>query len=1417
MSLNIVMDIVILKWGIYMGHRILGKIILFACVLVAALSINISAIFAADVTISGITYNGDDYTKLKTFLNLNSEISGTSNGKILNSAYDENNPVTWTGITWSGEAVKCIKSISWSKKSLAGDLDLSGAIMLTSLYCDSNELTKLDVSNCSLLTYVSCYSNKLTSLNVSGDIMLTNLYCQANQLSDLQVASNTELKELHCDSNKLTQLNVSANKKLTFLRCYSNQLSELDVSNNTALTQLYCNSNKLTSLNISNNLALNYLACYSNQLTSLDVSANNKLAYLYCQANQLSVLDVKNNTALKELHCDTNKLTSLDVSANVALTYLRCYSNQISDLKVDKNTALTYLSCQTNKLSVLDVSNNKLLTYLACYSNQLSKLEVGNNKALTILYCQLNQLTELDVSNNELLTELHCYSNQLTSLKINQNAKLKTLWCYSNKLNTLDLNKSTELMDINCKSNNLNKIITNISNKIVDITANGNGYVELFKNSSSQFLVVAVPKTADDFANWMQADMIVSTNLIYNLNLNTIYYLKANFSQNVTFDSQGGSAIPGQTVSYNSIITEPTAEPIKDDCEFKGWYKEDLCINGWDFLTDRVTSYTVLYAKWIDTSSQPVSYTAKFDTNGGSEVADILNITSGSAITVPNDPTKSGCIFKGWYKEAEFLNAWDFDTDVITGNTTLYAKWEEKVPDPIYIVMFDVNGGSKVARINAIKGSTITAPNDPTNSGFEFKGWYKDSAFNNAWNFASDIVTEDIILYAKWETTTPQPKVYTAKFDTNGGSAIADITNITYGSTITAPNDPTKSGSEFKGWYKEFTYGNAWDFATDIVTEDITLYAKWETTTPQPLNYTVKFDTNGGSAVADIINITSGSAITVPNEPTKQDYEFKGWYKEATLVNQWDFAIDLVTSDIILYAKWSEKKLPESTFVVMFDSNGGSKVAAIKDIIVNTAITKPENPIKSGYDFIGWYRDSSLNSQWNFGKDVVLEDMILYAKWEEKSGNSAVPVLINPNPQNNNAPIIINGKTEFVAENVADKLEGRTRTRIILDNKEMLKRIEKIGMHPLIIIPVSDASEIKIAELDGQTVKSMEEKDAVIEISTGQVSYTLPVLQINIGKVIEELGNPTELKNITVKIEIGELSVDIQNLLQATADKDNYKVVTKPVEFKITCDNGVKSIDVSRFNRYVKRTIAIPNDVDLRKITTGIVLNSDGTFSHVPTSIDTVDGKNYVKINSLTNSVYSVIWNPRSFDDVENHWSKDAVNDMGARLVVNGVGNENFLPNRAVTRAEFAEIVVKGLGLMRTGTFKSSFKDLDASTWYYNSIAIASEYGLISGYGNGKFGPNDKVTREQAMTIIAKAMKITGLDVEFSIGDVESILNVFGDSKQSSYYAMESIAACVKTGIVSGKNGHMIDPQGNITRAETAVIVRNLLRKSDLI
>ena len=417
--------------------------------------------------------------------------------------------------------------------------------------------------------------------------------------------------------------------------------------------------------------------------------------------------------------------------------------------------------------------------------------------------------------------------------------------------------------------------------------------------------------------------------------------------------------------------------------------------------------------------------------------------------------------------------------------------------------------------------------------------------------------------------------------------------------------------------------------------------------------------------------------------------------------------------------------------------------------------------------------------------------------------------------------VIFNKDSEKAATAKVEEKDNIKTTVVTLDDtavKENLDKMDKAdpnAENKKVIIPVNNNSDVVVVELTGQTVKDMEEMQAVLEIKTENASYTLSAADINIDDVSSQMGKQVELKDIKVNVRIAKASTSTAAIVADSAKKNSYTVVVKPVDFEISCTSGTKTVSVARFNSYVERTVALPAGIDPGKITTGVVVNSDGTFSHVPTIIVVIDGKYYAKINSLTNSTYTVISNPVTFKDVEKHWAKNYVNEIGSRLIDNGVGDGNFAPDRAITRAEFASMIVKALGL-KGANFSDKFSDVKKSDPYYQAIYTAYEYGIITGYSNGKFGAQDLITRQQAMIMISKAMKIVGMDGSISVTEINSQLELFKDGGDVASSSKQATALCIKYGIFGGSKGKLT-PKGKLTRAESATVVFKLLKKSSLI
>ena len=327
------------------------------------------------------------------------------------------------------------------------------------------------------------------------------------------------------------------------------------------------------------------------------------------------------------------------------------------------------------------------------------------------------------------------------------------------------------------------------------------------------------------------------------------------------------------------------------------------------------------------------TYTVTLHTNGGTiNSGNVTEYTYGVGATLPaaDDMTYTGHTFKGWYDNENLTGS---PVTAIggaeTGNKEYWAKWEINQ----YTITFDTNGGSEIAPITQDYGTEITAPDNPTRKGYTFKGWDKE--------IPKTMPAENMTVKAQWEINQ-----YTITFDTNGGSEIAPITQD-YGTEITAPDNPTRKGYTFKGWDKEIP--------ETMPAENITVKAQWEIN-----QYTIAFDTNGGSEIAPITQ-DYGTEITAPDNPTRKGYTFKGWDKEIPET--------MPAENITVKAQWKINQ-----YTITFDTNGGSEIAPITQDY-GTEITAPDNPTRKGYTFKGWDKE--------IPETMPAENLTITARWKD--------------------------------------------------------------------------------------------------------------------------------------------------------------------------------------------------------------------------------------------------------------------------------------------------------------------------------------------------------------------------------------------------------------------------------------------------
>lgn len=283
------------------------------------------------------------------------------------------------------------------------------------------------------------------------------------------------------------------------------------------------------------------------------------------------------------------------------------------------------------------------------------------------------------------------------------------------------------------------------------------------------------------------------------------YFIFANKKYTITFDSDGGSVVEKQIVKRGEKVNKPT-DPTRDGYIFIEW---DLGSSIYDFSA-KVTRNLILKAIWKEQEGGKVTYVVNFNTDGGNSVSNQI-INKDGTITKPQDPVRDGYKFLGWYSNNVLF---DFNTPVTT-NLELVAKWE-KAKD---------NSTTATTTTTKKTTTTTTKKNDTTNT----------------------------TTTKKTTTTTTEAKKYTVTFDSNGGSKVSSK-EVTSGSKVSKPSNPTRTGYKFGGW----TLNNkTYDFNSKV-TSNITLVAKWTAKT-----YTVKVSVVDEYSPARILSVyEDGSKIS---------------------------------------------------------------------------------------------------------------------------------------------------------------------------------------------------------------------------------------------------------------------------------------------------------------------------------------------------------------------------------------------------------------------------------------------------------------------------------------------------------------------------------------------------------------------------
>ncbi|WP_028547325.1 S-layer homology domain-containing protein [Paenibacillus sp. UNC451MF] len=341
------------------------------------------------------------------------------------------------------------------------------------------------------------------------------------------------------------------------------------------------------------------------------------------------------------------------------------------------------------------------------------------------------------------------------------------------------------------------------------------------------------------------------------------------------------------------------------------------------------------------------------------------------------------------------------------------------------------------------------------------------------------------------------------------------------------------------------------------------------------------------------------------------------------------------------------------------------------------------------------------------------------------------------------------------------------------------------------------------------------DKNKALKITNSKGTYTLPLYVLNLSDLATKLSINTD--DMFIKVGISAASDTNVSDIKAAAEALGATVASDSVDFTLVAlgSDADKTQAIDLGNNYISRTIPFAKAVDSSKATAVVFDPSSKKLSFVPALFSSSDSSSEAVIKRNSNSIYAVIELNKSFADSKGHWAQSYIDLLSNKLVIDGVTDTTFEPERNITRAEFAALVVRALGLDQN-TGASSFKDVSSTDWFSSVVATAVNAKIIDGYEDNTFRPNQPINREELAAMVVRALSYAGAKPDVSSDRQAELLAKFNDANQI-VWAKQELAEAIEAGIVDGMTDTTIAPTKQATRAQSAAMLKRLLTKSNFI
>ncbi|GGI45618.1 hypothetical protein GCM10008018_13060 [Paenibacillus marchantiophytorum] len=750
-----------------------------------------------------------------------------------------------------------------------------------------------------------------------------------------------------------------------------------------------------------------------------------------------------------------------------------------------------------------------------------------------------------------------------------------------------------------------------------------------------------------------------------------------------------------------------------------------------------------------------------FNSNGGDAVRTIFGVSEGSKITKPTDPTRTGYLFAGWYQNSALTIPWDFTVNTVQGtDITLFAKWEQTVVTTVLPV--------------SVVTVTYVKPVLPT----EVTVVYNDNATANK--------------SVQWNAIDRSQYAAVGIFTVNGavdGTSILAVANVTVTEGVYYEKEVLKAlianvkgklniaveGSEV-GKYpvgSKQTLQTAIDQAQQVVDNDSATKPQFEQATAslnaalqafeasvikEVLVLSIKID-----SASDVINLNGGSlqlyASVSPTTATNATVTWAVYERDGTATDK----ASINQSGVLTVSKVGVVK-------VVATANDRSGVVSEKLISITS------DQYRGGGGGGGGGGGPTAPIEKEDPAQYVLKDSELRID-PAQDGQTAVTAIIN-------------------RERLAQKLADLHKTA----NSSVLN-FEIPGEH------ASNAIQLPLQVLyNGYK----ENPGTILTVHSHLGTYDLPLSILK----REDVASLANAEDASLIVRMDKVKAQHKEQFEQSLTDKGLERVSDIIDYKVILKTKDKEVEITNFgNSFITRVMNVNGVIQDSSAATAVAFDPvTGKLRFVPSVFAVKDGKTEVTVIRNTNSMYTIVENKKTFDDMKGHWAQKDVENLASKMVIDGTTDRTYTPEMQVTRAQFAALLVRGLGLP-TETTPSVFTDVAATQWYASEVGTAAKYGLVQGVGEGKFNPDQLITREQMVVMMMKAVALVQGEAK-----PEAATNTsFADQDQLSDYARGAVADAADKGLVHGKTATSFAPQDVATRAEAAVIIKQAMQYLKLI